>query len=115
MFLRLLALARAPVELAEAEVAVGDEGTHAARLGQRQRRAEVGLAVLGIERSVMGRNVAEEMVRVSSGSRVARTGLDRAIGLAQGIVQPAQQEAGAPQGVVGATVFRNPSIRRLML
>jgi hypothetical protein len=29
MLLRLLALARAPVELAEAEVAVGDEGAHA--------------------------------------------------------------------------------------
>src|SRR4030095_15460160 len=28
----LIALARAPVELAEAEVAVGDEGAHAARL-----------------------------------------------------------------------------------
>jgi hypothetical protein len=28
MLLRLLALARAPVELAEAEVAVGDEGAH---------------------------------------------------------------------------------------
>ena len=28
--MRLLALARAPVELAEAEVAVGDEGAHAA-------------------------------------------------------------------------------------
>ena len=42
--LRLLALARAPVELAEAEVAVGDEGAHAARLGERQRLAVVGLA-----------------------------------------------------------------------
>jgi hypothetical protein len=30
----LLAFARAPVELAESEVAVGDEGSHAARLGQ---------------------------------------------------------------------------------
>src|SRR5262249_3596283 len=29
MLLRLLTLARAPVELAEAEVAVGDEGAHA--------------------------------------------------------------------------------------
>src|SRR5262249_15827909 len=36
MRLRLLALARAPVELAEAEVAVGDEGAHAARLGKSQ-------------------------------------------------------------------------------
>jgi len=33
--LRLLALACAPGELTEAEVAVGDEEAHAARLGQR--------------------------------------------------------------------------------
>jgi hypothetical protein len=33
----LLALVHAPVELAEAEVAVGDEGAHAERLGERER------------------------------------------------------------------------------
>src|SRR5215470_16020835 len=36
VLLRLLALARAPVELAEAEVAVGDEGAHGAGLGECQ-------------------------------------------------------------------------------
>ena len=36
-------VAGAPVELAEAEVAVGDEGTHAARLGEGQGSAVVGL------------------------------------------------------------------------
>jgi hypothetical protein len=35
MLLSLLPLVRAAVELAEAEVAVGDEGAHAARLGER--------------------------------------------------------------------------------
>jgi hypothetical protein len=34
VLLGLLALARAPVELAEAEVAVGDEEAHAARLAR---------------------------------------------------------------------------------
>jgi hypothetical protein len=43
VLLGLLALARAPVELAEAEVAVGDEGAHAARLGECQRLAVVAL------------------------------------------------------------------------
>jgi len=33
----LLALVGAPVELAEAEVAVSDEGAHATRLGERER------------------------------------------------------------------------------
>src|SRR5262245_8290936 len=52
MLLRLLALARAPVELAEAEVAVGDEGTHAEFGGKRHRLPVVvfgGLSVGWIE------------------------------------------------------------------
>src|SRR5215470_14206526 len=36
MLLRLLTLARTPVELPEAEVAVGDEGAHAELRGERQ-------------------------------------------------------------------------------
>src|SRR2546422_8502765 len=41
MLLRLLALAGAPEELGEAEVAVGDEGAHAELAGERQRLAVV--------------------------------------------------------------------------
>ena len=37
MLLRLLALARAPVELAEAEVTVGDERAHPQRFCERER------------------------------------------------------------------------------
>src|SRR5262245_24002704 len=59
VLLRLLALARAAVELAEAEVAVGDERAHAAWLGECERLAVVGLAALGIEPVGMGRDVAE--------------------------------------------------------
>jgi hypothetical protein len=36
MLLGLLVLARAPMELAEAEVAVGDEGAHLQFLGERE-------------------------------------------------------------------------------
>jgi hypothetical protein len=43
---RLLPLARAPVELAEAEVAVGDERTHPELLGERERVAVVSLSFL---------------------------------------------------------------------
>src|SRR5262249_45229740 len=57
----LLTLARAPVELAEAEVAVGDEGAHAARLGQSQRLAILGLGGLGIEPIGMARDVAQQV------------------------------------------------------
>jgi len=38
----------ATLEGAEAEVAVGDERAHAARLGERQRLAVVGLGVMGV-------------------------------------------------------------------
>src|SRR5262252_4662011 len=64
MLLRLLGLARAQEELAEAEVAVGDEGAHAARLGERRRAPEVrgGLALRG---SIAARrHRAEEPQRV---------------------------------------------------
>jgi len=39
---RLFPLARAPVELSEAEVAMGDERAHASWLGKGQRLAVVG-------------------------------------------------------------------------
>jgi len=47
VLLRLLALTHAAVELAEAEVAVGDEGAHAELAGERQRVAIVVFAALG--------------------------------------------------------------------
>src|SRR5260370_24717997 len=46
VLLRLLESARAPVELAEAQMAVGDKGPHAALLGERQRVAEMALSFL---------------------------------------------------------------------
>src|SRR5262249_12144785 len=48
VLLSLLPPVRPPVELAEAEMAVGDERTHAARLGHRQRAAVAILAPLGM-------------------------------------------------------------------
>src|SRR5262249_5932451 len=47
MLLRLLARARALIELAEAEVAVGDKGAHARRVGQLERVSVVAGSVLG--------------------------------------------------------------------
>jgi hypothetical protein len=46
MLLRLLALTRAPVELAEAEVAVGDERAHAELLSECERVTVVAVSVL---------------------------------------------------------------------
>ncbi len=100
MLPRLLALARAQVELAEAEVAVGDEGAHAARLGERQRLAVVSLAALGIELVGMGCDVAEQVQRMGREPGVTRRGFDRAVAQAPRLVEPAEQQTGATQRVV---------------
>jgi len=49
--LRVLPLAYAAVELGETQLAVGDQRTHTARLGERRCLAIVGLAALDVERS----------------------------------------------------------------
>src|SRR5262249_30284630 len=59
VLLRLLALARGPIELAETEVAVRDEGAHAARLGQGERLAVIAFGAFFIDTIGMGRDVAE--------------------------------------------------------
>jgi hypothetical protein len=58
VLLRLLLLAHARVELAEAEVAVGDERAHSEFLGERERVA-VG-AVRVVRRIAAGGDVAKE-------------------------------------------------------
>ena len=94
MLLRLLPLARAPVALAEAEVAVGDEGAHAARLGERQRLAVVGLAALGIEPVGMGGDVAEQVQLMGREPGMTPRGFDRAVTQALGLVEPVEQQTG---------------------
>src|SRR5262249_27312375 len=87
MLLRLVALARAPVELAEAEVAVGDEGTHTARLGEGQRLAVVVGSVLGATRR---RDVTAEAKGVSFGCPCLQpmSQRQRVSGVAGGLVDP---------------------------
>ncbi len=63
MLLRLLALARAPVELAEAEVAVGDERAHAAGLGEGQRLLVVVLDAAGDERGMEPGDLGQDPTR----------------------------------------------------
>src|SRR5262245_29236324 len=60
MLLRQLALARAPIELAEAEVAVGDEGTHAEVAGQIERIAIETLRSIEIRRRCTRVDLGEE-------------------------------------------------------
>ena len=85
MLLRLLALVRARVELAEAEVAVGDERAHAELAGEGQRLAEVAFGVLG------------------AASRRYITGEAEGVGLASPSAQPAGERHGL-SGVAGCLV-----------
>jgi hypothetical protein len=87
-----LASARAPVELAEAKVAVGDERAHAARLGEGQRLAVVGLAALGIGLVGMSRDVALPVHRMGRQPKLGLGGFDRAVAQALRIVAVAEQQ-----------------------
>src|SRR5215467_223406 len=107
---RLLTLARAPVELAEAEVAVGDERAHAARLRERQRLAVVGLAALRVEPVGMGRDVAQQVQRTGRGPWVRRRILERAVAEALCLVEPAEQQAGTTQRVVAPAAVDRDSL-----
>ena len=74
----LLALAGAPVELAEAEVAVGDEGAHPELLGERERVTVVAAAAFPGDRG--GRRP-----RRGGGGPTPRSRVDRARGQGSGL------------------------------
>src|SRR6185295_9327297 len=100
VFARLLASAGAPVEFPKPEVAVGDEGSHAARLGKRQRIAVVGLSALGIESLGMTRDVAEQMQRMGFVALAKRRKCDRAFTQTLRLVEPVEQESGPTHRLV---------------
>src|SRR4029450_10959837 len=95
VLLHLLALARALVELAEAEMAVGDERGHAGLVGERRGLLVVSLAALGVEPVGMGRDVAQEMLSMGSRPWMTRRVFNRTLCQASGLVEPAEQQAGA--------------------
>jgi hypothetical protein len=94
MLLGQLALARPLVELAESEVAVGDEGAHAARLGERKRLAVVCFAALGVDPVGTGRDVAEQLQEWAVTPSVLRNRLDGALAQLLRLVESTQQQAG---------------------
>src|SRR5215475_13751665 len=92
VLMRLLALVRAAVEPAEAEVAVGNERAHAARLGEGQRLGVVGLSALTIELIRMSGEVTEQMSRMGCESRETRGGFERALAQMLCLAEPTQQQ-----------------------
>ncbi len=92
-----LVLARPPGELAEAEVAVGDEGAHAAGLGERERVTVVGLSSLGIEPLRMGRKITEQVPRIGRESEQRARGIKRPLGQMARPITTAEHDTGATQ------------------
>ena len=115
MLASLVLLPRAPGELAEAEVTVGDERAHAARLGEGQRLAVVGLAALGVEAVGMGRDIAEQVDRMGRVPGLRRRGFDRTVAQAPRVLEPAEPHTGATKRVVGPAQIADESPRRLTL
>src|SRR5262245_13548009 len=94
MLQRLLALARAPGELAEAEVAVGDEGAHAELLSERERLLVVLLGALDFGRVAMRGDLAADIEGASLDSaRAPFAGeAERPLYSDPGVLQPAGEE-----------------------
>src|SRR5262249_12520100 len=112
---RLLAFTRAPVELPEAEMAVGDKRAHAARLGEGQRLAVVGLAAFGIEPVGGGRDVTEQVERMGRKPRLTRRGLRRAVAQALRVVETAEHQRGSTQPPIVRSEIADVSPRGLTL
>ena len=96
MLLGLRPVAGAAVELAEAEVAVGDEGAHAELGGEGQGLAVVAFSVLGAagRRDVTGEAEGVGLAGPSPQPAGERQGL---AGVAPGLVDPPGREAGHPR------------------
>ncbi len=88
--MRPLALPGAPVELAEPQVAVGDERAHAARFGDGQRLLVMSRAALGVGPVGMGRDVTKQVWHVGREPRMTWRGFDRAIAQVPCHVEPAK-------------------------
>src|SRR5215813_15448835 len=100
MFVRLLPFARSPIELAEAEMAMGDERAHPQRLGQGYRLAVVLRRFLGSRLVSPRRDVAEQME--GGGLRIG----PRLLGHGQGVACATGRYLGASGGQIGRASCR---------
>ena len=94
MLLRLMLLARAVEELAEAEVAVADKGAHLELGGECSRVFVVILRLINAHRATIGDDVAEgpRGVRVMSSLPTVAAELDCTVGVDARLLQAACEE-----------------------
>jgi hypothetical protein len=91
---------------------MGDEWTHSAHFGDRQRLAVFGLAALGVEPVGVCSDVAEQIQPVCGGSGLGRKQFGRTLTQTVRLVEAPEQETGASQGVVVPAANLDPSLRR---
>src|SRR5262245_57877289 len=116
MLVRLFAPVRAPMKLAETEVAVRDERTHPAGLGEGQRLPVVGVGGPGIEPVGMDGDIAEQVQGQGGQTRITRNRFGHTSAQLPRLVQPAQRETGASQReVCSRAVSSDDTPRRLTL
>src|SRR5262245_60174906 len=82
-------------------MAMGDERTHAARLGKRQRLSVVRLACLWIKPIRVARDITEQMQGMGRKPRLRRRRLHRTVSQTVCVIWASKPETGAAQGVVG--------------
>src|SRR5262245_38323521 len=94
MLVRLLVLVDAPIELAEAEVAVGDERAHAELAGERQRLLKMRPRRVGRRRISAGLSFAErpETLRPPTPLAAGASALKPMLGDSAGVTWTAGQE-----------------------
>src|SRR5262245_31005523 len=111
----LIAPIRAVVELAEAEVAVGDQGAHATRLSEGQRFAIVTFTACGVEPVGMSCDVAQQVQRMGRAPRLTRTSFDCTVAEALRLTDLAEEQTGATKAVVAPTAIVDTPTRPVPL
>ena len=110
--MRLMTIARAPVELAETEVTVGDEGAHAARLGERQRFPVGRLGLLNIGGTGVGMDFGqrEQRPRLTPTRLLLSGEVERLVHVLSSFVETAREEIdpAQPRGAAMHQVVRTP-------
>ena len=96
----LVRLARVPVELAKAEMAVGDEGALAEELGKHHRLAVVTLGLGGVGRIGAGGDLTEqvETARFVTALTILPDQRQRLYSRCQRVLEPVHEQADAAAG-----------------
>jgi hypothetical protein len=114
-FAGALVAADEPGEPTEPEMAMRDERAHLERLGERQRLAVIGLAEVRIEEVGTGRDVPEQVPRIGRVAGLPRRDLDDLIAQAPGLIEPAEEQADAPERVARRAAGADDVARREVL